>query len=198
MWFDLNTLSVNTDIYTFMFAPKNNTLYRLNKFYLTVSFTLGTSDNFDINKSYSFSKNFNFIDGSEQIISDGLGVNPNPYVDSNGDIINKPDQYPSGSGSSGSSSGAGVNVVVNNNNSRLPLNVQSDEELDQAIARYGFVFQRTKEFFDDITEETSNNNFLQLIADTYPQVPYLDFMMTCCMSVIGMGVIIFILKALLK
>lgn len=116
----------------------------------------------------------------------------NPYDGSSGTVVN------SGGASGGASASNNTNIQINNNNSRLPLNVQSEEELDAAITRYGFVFQRTKEFFEDITEETSDNNFLQLIADTYPQVPYLDFMMMCCMSVIGMGVIIFVLKALLK
>lgn len=181
--------------------------YTIFDFYIDVGVTLWENPYpLSGNASNNFIKRFDIKNGSESIINAQGLVNNNPWEGESDPNYNIDPYVPSSgavSGSYGSSGGAIVkvgdtNVVVTNSGQKIPLNVQSEEELESVIQRYGHLQDTLHGYFVNISDEASDNNFFDLLGDTLPMIPYLDFMLECAMCVIGLGVILFVLKVLLR
>lgn len=180
--------------------PESSTIdYSVFQFDLTVSAIL--VDHVSDEQSSPYIKEFDFVHGAESVKSAEILRNNNPWEGSQ-----DPQQspiVPSANGSVSNGSGGGnVSVTVNNNgNQKIPLNVHTKKELDDVINNYGYVQERLFSTFNELTDETKEDGYLNLLKQTLPEisneVPVIDFFIKCAIVSIALSLIIFVLKVFL-
>lgn len=134
-----------------------------------VSDSEGTSDT-------SRSDSYNFLSGQTTNVSDSLGINYNPYIDSSSGIPSGDDQHIEDSSSS-STTTTGYGTVTQNNNQTVTVNnnVNSSEvtnQLDQILGSTGSDDEVSDGgLTDSFLEKTNSNAWLQLMSTTFGFVP---------------------------
>ena len=146
--------------------------------------------------SHRYIKEFDFIHGTESVKNADILKNYNPWEGEQ-----TPQQspiVPSAGGSVGGYSGGGnTNVSVNVSGQKVPMNVKNKQEIERALDAYTEVTDHFNNLWNDLANQNSNSNFLNVIHDTTEEIPYMDYMIKCALVIFGMAVILFALKVLL-
>ena len=151
------------------------------------------------NMSYPYTKAFDFLNGSSSITSaEGLrNHNPwlgettpqaNPLVpQGNNDII----------GGGGSYGGGNTNVSVNVSGQKIPMNVQTQKEMNDTLTNYTNAFTTFTQSIRSLADMESQNNFYAVLSNTVPMIPGVNIFLQYVALTCGVMLILLVLKILL-